>query len=83
MRHDSTLDIDGAERANMELIKKSLKKLKDPIITRLFVSIVNLIQHFCKHGASETNEIYYKISNGLNDLGREDALFSALEILDD
>lgn len=43
MRHDSTLDIEGAEKANMELINKSLKKLKDPIIKSLFVSIVNLI----------------------------------------
>ena len=43
MRHDSTLDIVGAEKANEELIKKSLKKLKDPIVKSLFVSIVNLI----------------------------------------
>ena len=40
MRFDSTLDIKGAEIANMELIKKSLKKLKDPLITELFTSIV-------------------------------------------
>ena len=55
MRHDSTLDIEGAETANIELINKSLKKLKDPLITSLFTSIVNLIQHFCMHGAKETN----------------------------
>ena len=47
MRHDSTLDIEGAEHENKELINKSLKKLKDPLITNLFTSIVNLIQHFC------------------------------------
>lgn len=55
MRHDSTLDIEGAEKANQELIKKSLKKLKDPLISTLFTSIVNLIQHFCEHGAKETH----------------------------
>ena len=58
MRHDSTLDIEGAEKANIELIKKSLKKLKDPLISNLFTSIVNLIKHFCEHGAKETNDIY-------------------------
>jgi hypothetical protein len=53
------------------------------MISTLFTSIVNLIKHFCEHGGKETHEIYKVVSEDLNDLGREDALFSALEINDD
>ena len=68
-----------------------MSHLDDHIVIALFVRIINLVEYFCRMSQIvsvskdlEDNTNYYdKVSDALNELEREKALFNCLEIPDD
>jgi hypothetical protein len=68
------------------LIWESLKKLEDDIASELFISVINLVIYFCTEADNMDitgNGIFDKISESLNNNGREDALFKSLAVNND
>lgn len=57
--------------------------MDDELVCTLFESIINLLQHFSLHGFLGTNERFDEISERLNELGRDGALFNAMKIQND
>ena len=65
-------------------IDNSLKHLDDPIVKELFVSIIKLIRFFCAEANdNKANDRFRAISDTLNDIERETALFKCLTVPDD
>jgi hypothetical protein len=65
-------------------IENSLKHLDDPIVKELFVSIIKLIRYFCAEAnENKDNNLFRAISDTLNEIDREAALFKCLTVPDD
>lgn len=63
---------------------QSLVHLDDYIVNGLFISIIRLIEHICRQAVvNQSNQCFKAISQSLNDLDREKALFNCLKIPDD
>lgn len=78
-------DVHGDEEEIKERnIENSLKHLDDPIVKELFVSIINLIRYFCAEANdNKQNNLFRAISDTLNEIERETALFKCLTVPDD
>jgi hypothetical protein len=59
----------------------SLKKLKSVIVNDLYYSILYLVKFFTYHGSNGTNKYFIEINKKLNSNGRDFAIFSAIEII--
>ena len=44
---DKSIDPEEAAEKRQEVIKNSLKNLDDPIVSDLFIAIINLMKYFC------------------------------------
>lgn len=77
---EASLDEDTQFAKNRE----KMIHLDDPIVNALFISIIHLIEYFCKESEINTkNKLFSSISQSLNENRREDALFNCLNIMDD
>ena len=83
---DKSIDEEEAEEMKMEIIMNSLKHLDDPIVSQLFISIINLMKFFCLEAENyeqNNNVLFDAVSQSLNQNGRETALFNCLAVPDD
>ena len=72
------------EEINERKIDHALKHLDDPIVKSLFVSIIKLIRFFCAEAnENKSHNLFKAISDTLNDIDREAALFKCLTVPDD
>lgn len=63
-----------------------MKHLDDPIVSELFISIINLMRFFCLEAENyeeNHNVLFDAVSYSLNQNNREAALFNCLNIPDD
>ena len=63
---------------NERYVSSIMKKINDDNIIWLFISIINLINHFCFHGSMKTNSLYEECSKKLDELNRDQVLFIIL-----
>jgi hypothetical protein len=76
--------LDFARSGNKNDVTQILSRLNDPIVNKLFISIIQLIRFCCVEADQNSeNDLFDLISAELNELNREDALFNALNIPND
>lgn len=69
----------------MKKIVNSMERLDDEIVIELLIRIINLMEYFCRvsQKLKSVNPLFDDVSDSLNDLEREAALFNCLAVPDD